>query len=636
MSRRPSPSQSGKEGLTAKPDPRRSLPAVTKQADFDAIARVYNAKTQYALPHAMFVIDRRNKNKIYYVNSQMFRFHQDFANSQYLSLKRGEDFFKDVYINDNRRLIVGTIAWQTPVQKFTFEFWDGDLISADLIKLTNDIVNKTFFTSVAFKANSIRQEDLAAKLNIPKVSADDISKNQEYLALNTAKGVGRIHVIDKLDDTVEIGYNEILVLKELPIDLPPVAGIIVSQPSSPISHINLLAKGWQIPNAYIKNANELFRKYDGTWYKFETTLTDYKLTLCLKECLDKIPDIAPTVYGKNFKAPPSDLKVTKLAFINEMRAKDSSVYGSKSANLGEILRSRPKDFDVPNGFGIPFVCYKQFMESNGFDKIMDDLMDDQDFVHNPSVRRKKLSEFRDRLQHARIDDKLRDEIIEKWKTVLGGKPVFVRSSSNAEDSGKFSGAGLYSSVSNVTQEDKIIEAVKTVWASIWNFKAYEARERNFVEHENTYMSVLIQIGVEMDNGGVMVTKDPYNDRNKGAVYISSTFGHNQAVTQPGEGKAASEKVPIPEQILYTPRSNSVQVLTRSDQETMFVPQPDGGLKEVPFTPKRRVLSDAVARSLVKAANEIKRIFEGVDQDIEWGIMKGRIYIVQSRPYIDKK
>ena len=31
-------------------------------------------------------------------------------------------------------------------------------------------------------------------------------------------------MIDKLDDTVEIGYNEILVLKEVPLDLPPVAG----------------------------------------------------------------------------------------------------------------------------------------------------------------------------------------------------------------------------------------------------------------------------------------------------------------------------------------------------------------------------------------------------------------------------
>jgi hypothetical protein len=633
MSRKPSPSKQGNEGLSNKPDSsKRFLNKITSQADFDAMARVYNAKTPFALPHAMFIIDRRDKNKIYYVNSQKYRFHQDFANAQYLLLKRGEEFFRDVYVNDKRRLIVGTIAWQIPVQKFTFEFWEGDLISKDLIKQTYDIINKSFFTEVAFKPNSIRHEDESADLNIKKISASEISANQEYLALNAAKGVGRIHVIDKLDDTVEIGYNEILVLKELPLDLPPVAGIIVSQSSSPLSHVNLLAKGWNVPNAYIKNANELFRKYDGSWFELETTLTDYKLKPCLKECLDKRPEVNPVYDRDDFKSPISNLDVTKLAFIGEMRKKDSIIYGSKSANLGEVIRAKMKDFDVPNGFGIPFVYYKQFFEANGFDKIVEELRDDNDFVHNPSIRKKKLEELRAKIQNGKFDEALKAEIIKQWKTGLGGKPVYVRSSSNAEDLGKFSGAGLYSSVENVTDEDKIIEAVKTVWASVWNYQAYEARERNFVEHSETYMAVLIQVGVVMENGGVMITKDPFDKENKNAVYISATWGHNLNVTNPGESK----KRPIPEQILFTPKSNSVQVLTRSDQETMFVEAAGGGLKEVPFSNKRRVLSDAVARSLVKVAGEIKKIFGGVEQDIEWGIMKGRVYVVQARPYIERK
>ena len=41
--------------------------------------------------------------------------------------------------------------------------------------------------------------------------------------------------------------------------------------------------------------------------------------------------------------------------------------------------------------------------------------------------------------------------------------------------------------------------------------------------------------------------------------------------------------------------------------------------------------------LAKAAMNIRRVFgDDKDQDIEWGIMNGRIYIVQARPYIDKK
>lgn len=632
LTRKPSPSRSGREGMSNDPKGKRFLNTIKTQADFDAMSRTYNAKTPYALPHEMFVIDRHAK-KIYYVNSQMFRFHQDFANATYLSLKRGAEFFRDVYVNDKRNLIVGTIAWQNTVQKFTFEFWEGDLIPKALIKEAADTINKTFFTTVYFKPNTIKHEESAAGLDLPTVTSDEISKNQEYLGLNSAVKAGRVHIIDKLDDTVEIGYNEIVILRELPLDLPPVSGIIVSQMSSPLSHVNLLAKGWNIPNAYIKNAHDLFKQWDGKWIELSTSLTDYKVKACLKACLDK-REREETVIGRIFKSPVSNLTVTKLASIAEMRKKDSIIYGSKAANLGEVISGKLKDFAVPEGFGIPFVYYKRFMEANGFDQDVENYLDDQDFVHNPSVRKKKLEEFRAKIQGGKFDEKLRADIIQMWKTSLGGKPVYVRSSSNAEDTGKFSGAGLYSSVENVTEEDKVIEAVKTVWASIWNFAAYEARERNFVEHANTYMAVLVQVGVEMENGGVMISKDPFDAQNKGAVYISSTWGHNLSVTNPGAGD--SKKRPIPEQILFTPRSNSVTVLTRSDQETMFVTVPGGGLKEVPFDNRRRVLNDAFARRLVKVANEIKKLFGGVEQDIEWGIMKDKIYVVQSRPYIEKK
>lgn len=640
MARKPSPSRSGREGLNSQNNDKRFLPALRSRADFDQLARVYNAKTPYALPHLMFVIDRRNNDKIYYVNSQMFRFHQDFANAVYLSLKRGEEFFRDVYTNDRRRLIVGTIAWQEPVQKFTFEYWEGDLIPGEMIAETYRTIKNTFFADIAFKPSSTRHEELAEKLDIPIVTASEISKNQEYLALNAAKGVGRVHIIDKLDDTVEIGYNEIIVLKEVPLDLPPVAGIILSQPTSPLSHINLLAKGWNIPNAYIKNANELLRKFDGNWYELETTLTDYKFSPCSKQCLDAKAQIAPTVYGADqFKSPPSNLRVTSLTALKAIREKDSNIYGSKAANLGEIVNSKPKLFDVPPGFAIPFVYYRQFMKSNGFFDTVEKLLFDQDFVHNPSVRRKKLEDFRRQIQNGKFDDNLRQAVIAKWKTYLRGQPVYVRSSSNAEDTGNFSGAGLYTSVENVTDEDKIIDAIKTVWASIWNFKAYEARERNFVNHEDTNMGVLIQAGINMDSGGVMITKDPYDKYNRDAVYISATWGHNIAVTSEGVGSNVSgaNRKAIPEQILFSKRSNSVQVLTRSDQETMFVPAAGGGLSEVPFDNRRRVLSDAVVRQLVAAANYIKRIFGGKkEQDIEWGIIRGRLYIVQARPYIDRK
>src|SRR5687768_1497040 len=79
MARKPSALREPKGAMDKRPDsPRNSLPKIASQTDFDKIGRVYHQNTPYAMPHTMFVIDRRNKNKIYYVNSQKFRFHKDF------------------------------------------------------------------------------------------------------------------------------------------------------------------------------------------------------------------------------------------------------------------------------------------------------------------------------------------------------------------------------------------------------------------------------------------------------------------------------------------------------------------------------------------------------------------------------
>src|SRR5437588_12728752 len=76
----------------ASPESPRSLPAIHSQSDFDSLAVVYDPNTPYALPHALFVIDRQNKNRVYYVNTKLYKFHKDFVNGTYLSLERGEDF----------------------------------------------------------------------------------------------------------------------------------------------------------------------------------------------------------------------------------------------------------------------------------------------------------------------------------------------------------------------------------------------------------------------------------------------------------------------------------------------------------------------------------------------------------------
>ena len=601
----------------------KSLPAIGSQAEFDVLSVTYDANTPYALPHVMFVIDRKDGNKIYYVNKKRYSFHIDFVNGTYLSLERGREFFENNYIKPNRRFILGTLAYQTPLKRWTFEFWEGDLIPADQIQLAYDVINKTFFTPVAFKPNSLRQDEATASLaSMQRILQSDIAKEQAYQALNIAKGLGRIHIIAKLDDHVEIGSNEILVLDEVPVNLPPVAGIITSQPSTPLSHINLLAKGWGIPNAYIKNAKELLKQYDGWWVSFETLRENYTIK---RADMNQLREYQRRQAQRlDVMKPRYSLSETRLLSLAQQRSRSSLAFGGKSANLGEVLNARLPGIIVPNGFTVPFHYYDEFIKRNKLDDVIFGLLNDQKFVHDPAYRREKLVQLRQTIEAAEFDPKLKQVILQKVVREYAGKGLFVRSSSNSEDLPNFSGAGLYTTVPNVRGDEQLIDAIRKVWASLWNFEAYEARERAGVDHSKIFMAVLLQEGINSESSGVIISTDPFDNDNRDAIYISAKRGLGIKVV---EGQR------IAEQVLFRPRTNAVQVLTRSAEDSLLTFDEKGGVKEVPITGDRVVLTDEVIRRLVKATREIKRVFGDRDQDIEWAYMKGQIYIVQSRPFI---
>jgi rifampicin phosphotransferase len=387
----------------AQADSPRSLPAVGSQAEFDSLAVTYDPDTPYALPHVLFVIDRKDQNKIYYVNTKRYAFHKDFVNGTYLSLERGREFFENNYLKANRRFILGTIAYQTPLKRWTFEFWEGDLIPADQIKLTADVIKASFFAPVAYKPNSIRQDDESRKVaGLERVLQSDIAREQEYQALNVAKGLGRIHVIPKLDDHVEIGFNEILVLDEVPVQLPPVAGVITSHPSTPLSHINLLAKGWGIPNAYIKNAQTLLKQYDGWWVAFETKRDGYTIK---RADVDQLREYQRRLAQRlDVMKPRFNLSETRLLGLAQQRSQSAIAYGGKSANLGEVMSAHLPGIVVPNGFTIPFYYYDQFLEANKLDDAIFALLNDQKFVHDPAYRREQLVNLRERIKQGKFDE----------------------------------------------------------------------------------------------------------------------------------------------------------------------------------------------------------------------------------------
>jgi phosphoenolpyruvate synthase/pyruvate phosphate dikinase len=176
----------------------------------------------------------------------------------------------------------------------------------------------------------------------------------------------------------------------------------------------------------------------------------------------------------------------------------------------------------------------------------------------------------------------------------------------------------------VRGDEQLIDGIKAVWASVWNFEAYEARERGGIDHMKIFMAVLIQEGINGESAGVMITADPYDREDKDATYISAKRGLGMRVV---EGQK------IAEQVVFRQKADAVQVLTRSEEDSLLTFDEKGGVKEIPISGDRAVLTDDVVRKLARAGQDIKRVFNNKDQDIEWVYMRGQIYIVQSRPYL---
>ncbi|HET9533264.1 MAG TPA: PEP/pyruvate-binding domain-containing protein [Blastocatellia bacterium] len=617
--------QDASKTASSEDDNPRSLDRVRSREDFDRLARVYEQGRFYALPHLLFVIDRRARGRTYYVNSKLFRFHKDFVNATYLSLERGSLFYENNYLRPDRRFLLGTIAYQTALDRFTFEFWEGDRITKEMLGEAYEALDQSFFTKLAFKPNSLAQEEVAASLKeagAAVVTASELARDRQYEPLNPGSGIGQLRIIDRMTPDTVIDRNQIVIFKHPPVQLTPLSGIITAEPASPLSHANMLAKSWGIPNAYIKGADLLFRHLEGKYVRFLAREDRYVIEpAAAREALERQRQ---WIKRADTLTPRADLDYAKISDLYEQRARDAHRFGAKSANLGEIIRARLPGLTVPRGFTVPFFYYRQFVRINNLEERIAAAVEEDRFVHDPRYRKERLSEVRRWIEQGRHDPAFARSVLGKARREYAGKGVFVRSSTNAEDLKEFSGAGLYTTVPNVRGEREVMEAIKKVWASVWNFEAYEARESFGMSHFGVYPAVLIQEGVEADSAGVAITTDPFDPENRGAVYINAKRGLGIRVV---EGRR------VPEQVIYSPRSDAVRVLTRSDEDTMIAFDERGGVREVPVEPQRAVLTDAMVKRLAAAALLIERIFGGQDQDIEWVFGGGQLFIVQSRPYV---
>ena len=364
------------------------------------------------------------------------------------------------------------------------------------------------------------------KLNsTPIVFPEDLIKKGEEKILNFGFTVGLLREYKKNESQKLLpSPTDIVLLDYLPLDLPPVAGVITSVDQPELSHINLLSKNRGTPNVYIEGVlgdpkylglvGKLvkFRVRYGSVAILPATMEEFERFWSVKRP-DKVSNIS---YNANYQEI-ENLETTSLS-----RDQLKSIFGSKATNLATL--SKIDGIGTPDFiFGVPFSFYQTHMENSGLQSQLSDLLSNTSFKESSAIREEKLKEFRKKIKKSVIDPHL----LEKIREILisrghDGKPVRFRSSSNVEDLEFFNGAGLYSSKTGYAnpptpEEGKkhksIQRAILKVWASLWNFQAFEEREFYKINHHLSAMGILIHpafpSSVELANGVALTRKDRY-------------------------------------------------------------------------------------------------------------------------------
>ncbi|MBI4818235.1 MAG: PEP/pyruvate-binding domain-containing protein [Deltaproteobacteria bacterium] len=575
------------------------------------------------------VVDLKS-DAVHYFDVNVYPVHKDFIFSELFRLPKTKEAVRafDKSYGTQKAFLMCYLVHHVGQDLWTFAFWEGDTPTAAHVRRASEKIKQTFYLGhlVRFRPDSAYQERVAAQTkDVPWISNDQIYKTAEYQPFNKGVAVGRLRLIsgDVPQSDLTFEPDEIVILTSPLADISPVAGIISETFSTPLSHVNLRAKGWRIPNIGLRDAKKKLGAMAGKVVYLEARDSDFVARLATPEELER--ERKKHEHRRRVTIPEPNFAVTKLPWLDELTADDFRTVGPKAANLGIIKRAKLPGFEVPPGFGVPFVYARDHLAAHGLSAALAAVLDDPKVRGDAAARKDKLEALRKAIVDAPIDPVLCAKVAEELKALPKERGVFVRSSHNAEDLDDFSGAGLHDTVPNVKGDAAVCEAIKKVWASAWKQSAFDAREHAGIDQRKVAAGVLVQTGVAATAAGVMATAHPTDPDDTRHYTINAKSGLGMAVV---DGRK------VPEILMVNVHNRGIRILSRSDEETKLVFDEKGGVHEVPNPSRgKAVLTNQMAVDLAAAGKGLTKLFQRGRLDIEWVYEGDQLYIVQTRPLV---
>ncbi|MFM7554730.1 MAG: PEP/pyruvate-binding domain-containing protein [Verrucomicrobiota bacterium] len=506
---------------------------------------------------AKFTVLREDPTRVWFQDSQRYPFHHDYARVRlkpFLGMGRAEFDLRTLYPSNHQAvlgavLVPGDGRPEYGIQIVGLQPWPRDEV-LQWLRLVRAAVRVPVGTQAWYLPTPEQAAAAEADREVFAAAGFPVGSVERWLSQDAVYSegwaVGRLAWVPAAEIPAaradgRLRSTDILLTDRVPAELPPLAGILTLSPSTPNSHVALLAQGDGIPFVWFADAaeRERLRGLAGreialrTQRGFGTTATVLDLgpglTGTLREELLALKRPRPLSYV------PRQLlgSITNLAPLSPG---DVRWVGGKAAHYG-LLRVAVPSNSQP-AIALTFDLWEQFLSQtlpsgrtlraeidiqlSGLDRNAEipGLAPRLEVIRRTITREARFSPA----QQAAILGALANAGFDPRRKVR------FRSSTNVEDGEEFTGAGLYDSFSGCLSDDLdadvsgpcscdpsepeergVFRAIQRVYASFYNDNAFLERWRRGVVESEVGMALLVHHSfpdeIEMANGVATVTWD---------------------------------------------------------------------------------------------------------------------------------
>ncbi|KAH9708773.1 alpha-glucan water dikinase 1 [Citrus sinensis] len=535
-------------------------------------------------------------------------------------------FAKSV-LDRTRLALAGKADWYQKVLQPSAEYL-GTLLSVD--KWAVDI-----FTEEMIRAGS------AAALSLLLNRLDPVLRKTASLGswqvISPVEVFGYVAVVDELLAVQDKSYDRPTILLARRVkgeeEIPDgTVAVLTADMPDVLSHVSVRARNCKVCFATCFDPNILadLQSNEGKMLHLKPTSADIAYSVVEGSELQD----SSSANLKEEDGPSSSVTLVKKQFAGRYAITSDEftgeLVGAKSRNIAYLKGKVPSWIGIPTSVALPFGVFEKVLSDNINQAVAEKLQILKQKLGEED--HSALREIRETVLQMKAPNQLVQELKTKMKS--SGMPW-------PGDEGE-------------QRWEQAWMAIKKVWASKWNERAFFSTRRVKLDHEYLCMAVLVQEIINADYAFVIHTTNP-SSGDSSEIYAEVVKGLGETLVGAYPGRALSfvckkNDLKYPRVLGYPSKPIGLfirrSIIFRSDSngEDLEGYAGAGLYDSVPMDEAEKVVLDyssdrlitdghfqqSILSSIARAGCEIEELF-GSAQDIEGVVRDGKIYVVQTRP-----